>query len=129
MTVQPIRIELPYGTPPLNANQRLHWAAKARITSQLRRECRLLYKVAKLPRKAVSVEMSLHYAPARNGRRDADNLVPTLKVCADALVDHGTVPDDTPEYMTKHMPVIHPKHTTGQGHVWLELTIKERTND
>ena len=39
-------------------------------------------------------------------RRDADNLIATLKPFADGLVDAGLTPDDTPSFMTKHMPVI-----------------------
>ncbi|MGC5249629.1 hypothetical protein ACPXB3_22225 [Gordonia sp. DT219] len=66
-----ITIELPYAKPPLHANQRLHWAAKARITSQLRRDTRTLLSTHKVPRKSAHVEISLHYAPATAGRRDA----------------------------------------------------------
>lgn len=110
MTVQPIRIELPYGTPPLDCYTRLPSCHERPSASQRK------------PTPALGSQGPHHVSATP---RMSDNLVPTLKVCADALVDHGTVPDDTPEYMTKHMPVIHPKHTTGQGHVWLELTIKE----
>lgn len=37
----------------------------------------------------------------------ADNLVPTLKAAADGLVDAGVVRDDTPDLMTKVMPILH----------------------
>lgn len=39
-------------------------------------------------------------------RRDADNIVSTLKAACDGLVDAGIVPDDTPGLMAKLMPVI-----------------------
>lgn len=120
-----VNIPLPYETPPLSANQRLHWRRRADITAQVRSDAHTLVRVAGAPRNCVHVAVSLHYAPARNGRRDADNLVPTLKALCDGLVDYGLVPDDTPQWMTKVMPVIEPKSTTGRGRMWLELTIEE----
>ena len=40
--------------------------------------------------------------------RDAENPTPTLNACCDGLVDAGIVKDDSPQFMTKDMPVIHP---------------------
>ena len=51
-------------------------------------------------------QVTLHYRPRDNRRRDADNLVPTLKALCDGLVDAGLVPDDTPNYMHKHKPEV-----------------------
>lgn len=115
-------ILLPYKTPPLNANQRLHWAKKASVTRQVRNDTRVLAQAARLPRNCAHVAVSLHYAPATNGRLDADNLVPTLKAACDGLVDAGLVPDDTPQFMSKRMPVIEPK---SDGRLWLVVTITE----
>lgn len=97
---------LPYARPPLTANQRLHWAARARLTADVRRTAMLLARAAHLPRDCEHVTVALHYTPRDRRRRDADNLVPTLKAACDGLVDAGLVPDDTPDQMTKHMPVI-----------------------
>lgn len=116
-------LQLPYSTPPLNANQRLHWARKASITRQLRHDTQQLAQASRLPKGCGRVVVGLHYAPARNGRRDADNLVPTLKACCDGLVDYGLVPDDTPAFMDKRMPVIEAKEVGGR--LWLELHIEE----
>lgn len=70
-------------------------------------------------------QVTLHYRPRDNRRRDADNLVPTLKALCDGLVDAGLVPDDTPNYMHKHMPVIHPAERGKQGIMWLEINRKD----
>ncbi|KGF17384.1 crossover junction endodeoxyribonuclease RusA superfamily protein [Corynebacterium freneyi] len=106
---------LPYSRPPLTANQRLHWAAKARITADVRRTTMLLARAAKLPRDREHVTVALHYVPRDRRRRDADNLVPTLKAACDGLVDAGLVPDDTPDQMAKHMPVIDPPQREAPG--------------
>ena len=39
-------------------------------------------------------------------RRDPSNLMPTQKAIIDELVRLGLWPDDTPEYVTEHMPTI-----------------------
>lgn len=43
----------------------------------------------------VGADVSLHFRPATKQRRDADGLFPTLKVCQDALVIAGVLPDDS----------------------------------
>lgn len=101
-------INLPYQTPPLTANQKTHWATHAQHTKNLRQTTHILAKHHKIPR-TTHTTVTLHYVPRTNRRRDQDNLVPTLKPICDGLVDAGIVPDDTPEFMTKHMPVIDPK--------------------
>lgn len=97
---------LPFEKPPLNANQRLHWAKKAQLTREIRDATRLLAVSAKLPKGATHLDVEMVVTPKTRARRDADNLVPTLKAACDGLVDYGIVPDDTPQWMTKHMPVI-----------------------
>ncbi len=119
---------LPYDRPPLTANQRFgHWAAKARITADVRRTTMLLARAAKLPRGVEHVTIRLYYVPRDRRRRDADNLVPTLKAACDGLVDAGLVHDDTPDQMTKHMPTIDPptREAPGPRGGRLYLTITE----
>ena len=114
-------ISLPWTTPPLHANQRLHWAARARLTRTVRDV------TATLVRQCVVIsvercEVTLFWAPATRRRRDGqDNIVPTLKACCDGIVDAGVVPDDTQEVMVKHMPVVEPPKRPG----WTWLTIRE----
>lgn len=114
------KITLIWPTPPLTANQRLHWAQRARTTRTIREAVAWGARGAGIPAlRRCSVE--LHYVPADNRRRDADNLMPTLKVCCDGLVDAGVVPDDTPSYMDKVMPVIHPGERFLAWRLWLVI--------
>lgn len=86
-------------------NDRMHWRAKAKIKHELRTYvCNALQALQ--PGQTEHVRLRLHYVPRDGRRRDSDNLVETLKVCKDALVDAGIVPDDTPNYVTWHPPVI-----------------------
>lgn len=89
----------------INANDRDHWAAKARKVKALRHAAHIMARAEKIPA-LTHATVALTYIPPRAGRRDVDNLVPSLKALCDGLVDAGIVPDDTPDYMTKHMPTI-----------------------
>jgi crossover junction endodeoxyribonuclease RusA len=108
---------LPYSSPPLSLNQRLHHMQRSRLTRQLRDDVALLAKARRIPRLG-RVRVELHYQPKDNRHRDADNLVATLKPCIDGLRDAGVIPDDTPEYVTWGAPQIHPKQF-GVQRVWL----------
>ncbi|MFM1964922.1 MAG: phage Tortellini [Actinomycetota bacterium] len=98
-------IRLPYSTPPLTLNGRQHWATKARGVKEVRGTTATLARVLQIPA-CESIHVQLHYVPRDGRRRDADNLVGTLKPCIDGLVDAGVVPDDSPEYVTWSPPVI-----------------------
>lgn len=110
-----------YERPPLTANQRLHWRKKADLTRKVR---------------AVSAAETAHIPPlgkcrvqlvwlvTDKRRRDVDNVVPTLKAMCDGLVDAGIVPDDTPEFMEKLMPVIS-QVDKSYGPASLQLVIEE----
>lgn len=93
-----------YPRPPLTANQRMHWRQKAAITADVRHATALL--AARLPELG-RCRVTLTWVVTTKHRRDADNLVPTLKAMCDGLVDAGVVEDDTPDLMEKVMPVIH----------------------
>jgi crossover junction endodeoxyribonuclease RusA len=55
------------------------------------------------------IAVGLTYVPRDKRRRDPDNLVvPLFKALVDGIVDAGIVPDDTPEYVIRSMPVILP---------------------
>ena len=89
-------IRLPYATPPLSLNSRMHWATKARLTREIRE---VTATAARLLPRCERIAVELHYVPRDRRRRDVDNLVATLKPCLDAMVPH-LIPDDTPEYVT-----------------------------
>jgi crossover junction endodeoxyribonuclease RusA len=96
---------LPYETPPLTANQRMQHFARARHVKTLRGTAGMLARAAHIPELG-RCRVSLTWFVNTRHRRDADNVVPTLKAACDGLVDAGVVPDDTPDLMAKVMPVI-----------------------
>ncbi len=113
-------IQLPWAAPPLTANQRHHWAKRASITKNVRQAAYFLAR--RLPVGQPHITVTLNYQPKDNRRRDADNLVPTLKALCDGLVDAGLVSDDTPDLMTKRMPVIHPAAKGDITRLWLTIS-------
>ncbi|MCT1363337.1 hypothetical protein [Microbacterium sp. p3-SID131] len=105
--------------PPLNANQRLHWAQKAKLTRQIREWTDALAGANDIaPKTHVTVQLTWVVTDKR--RRDSDNIYPTFKAMCDGLVDAGIVPDDTPQYMDKRAPLI--RHEPG-GIARLELEV------
>ena len=98
-------LPLPYDRPPLTANQRHDWRRRARLTAGVRRTTATLARSVGVPALG-RCSVRLVWTVTDRRRRDADNLVPTLKACADGLVDAGIVVDDVPALMTKHMPEI-----------------------
>lgn len=106
-----VTITVPYDRPPLTANQRMHYMQRARLTKALRDGANLSIKAALTPEQRATwplpwVRVQLVWNVTDRRRRDEDNIVPTLKPICDGLVDAGIVPDDTPEYMQKAMPLI-----------------------
>ena len=116
------RLQFPYTSPPLTANQRMHWARKAKITARLRAEACARAVLAGIPALDYC-EVQLTWYVRDKRRRDVDNVVPTLKAICDGLVDAHLVNDDTPNLMHKFMPTI--VHTPGAV-PYLELTITTR---
>ncbi|MCR8897281.1 hypothetical protein NWF34_10005 [Gordonia sp. GONU] len=128
-----IRIDLPWQSPPLTMNDRLHHRAHAREVAAIRRDVHWLAVRHRLPKGVAHVTVQLHWVPATRRRRDPINVLPTQKALVDALTagtsrnpGYGLVPDDTPDYVTDQMPIIHPP-TTARGTVrmWVELTLTE----
>jgi crossover junction endodeoxyribonuclease RusA len=113
-------IELPF--PPLNLNEqrRQHWATKRKEIANVREVTGWLVRKARIPQHG-RVEVWVTYFPPDRRRRDADNIVATLKPVCDALVDLRVVPDDTPEFMVKHMPIVGPKDESGRGRLLLTV--------
>ncbi len=112
-------IRLPWSVPPASANDRDHWRVKARKVAAIRDVARAMCLYwPEVDRIAVG----LTYVPRDKRRRDPDNLVvPLFKALCDGIVDAGIVPDDTPTYMVRSMPVI----AAPDGDPRLVLTIRE----
>jgi crossover junction endodeoxyribonuclease RusA len=109
-------------TAPLSLNDREHWAPKARKIAQLRSDVLVLCRAKKIPR-LERVQVQLYYRPRDRRTRDAENLVATLKPCADGVVDAKVIPDDCEPYLTPVMPKLLPP-VPGKGPL-LALVIRD----
>ncbi|MGV0870044.1 hypothetical protein [Corynebacterium kalidii] len=123
---------LSFTRPPLTMNQRLHWRKRAAITRSIRDEVLTRARGMRLPQGLSRITVTLHYQAPDRRRRDADNLVPTLKACCDALAagttshpGYGIVADDTPDQMAKLMPTIHPASDGTPAKCWLTIETQE----
>ena len=112
------RLILNHASPPLSENHRMNRYARARVVRELRTTAGWWARSLRI--RAEHVEVSLIWVVADRRKRDEDNVVPTLKALCDGLVDGGLVPDDTPQYMSKQMPVI--EYREGAQH-HLELVV------
>lgn len=114
-------IKFDWTRPPLAANQRLNWQQVMVLKRKIRKVT--AKEAAHIPAlKQCRVQLVWMVLDSR--RRDVDNVVPTLKAMCDGLVDAGIVPDDTPNYMQKLMPVIH-RVDREFGPAQLQLVIEE----
>ncbi len=115
-------IRLPWTTPPASANDRDHWRVKARKVADIRWAATACVFRDVLAHELDRVAVGLTYVPRDRRRRDPDNLVvPLFKALVDGIVDAGIVPDDTPAYVLRSMPVI----AEPDGDPRLVLTIRE----
>jgi len=112
-TDQPTVFELrfDYPRPPISANDRIHWRTRAKLVKDIREATH--WRARRIPELG-RCEVTLTWFVTDRRRRDADNVVPTLKAMCDELVALGVVRDDTPQYMVKHMPIIQPVEHTGE---------------
>lgn len=128
-----VTIELPWTRPLLSMNDRGFTRgaamAKAAKIREIRETTIALAVHANLPQGLDYVRVQLHYQPRDKRRRDTDNLTATAKPIYDGLAaggknirGYGLVPDDTPEYMAKPEPIIHPPVKGEGGRMWLEIT-------
>jgi hypothetical protein len=69
----------------------------------------------------VAADVTLHFRPSTKHRRDADGMYPTLKVCQDALVLQGVLPDDSWVHVPAATYRIHPPNGEPAA-MWLELS-------
>jgi hypothetical protein len=80
-----LRIELPPGIPLLNANDRDHWAVRAKKTRDIKTEV-VKQVEGEAPFTGKVRARGIYHPPTRGSKRyDPDNFVPTLKAVLDAL--------------------------------------------
>lgn len=98
----------------LNANQRMHWRAKAQVTATLRDvghvHGRSARNAAEFAYEVGAASHTVYPYPYRvravvgilwpdNRRRDAHNLMPTIKALVDGFVSAGILTDDSDKYL------------------------------
>lgn len=107
----------------INANQRLHHHAKAKLTKAWReatfdewqaRGC--LLNCCAFDRAHVTVTIRF----PTNHRRDVGNYYPTAKAIVDGLVDAGVLPDDNDEHLTG--PDMRRERPNGDPRVTITIT-------
>jgi crossover junction endodeoxyribonuclease RusA len=86
----------------------------------------------KLPKNVAHIAVQLHWIPNVHRRRDPINLMGTQKALVDALAagttknpGYGLVADDTPQFVTDLMPIIHSPETAPRVRMWVELDITQ----
>lgn len=77
----------------MSANDRGHWAAKAKRTRALRHRAAWAARQARLT-VPTPVLVVAHIGYPRNGKADPGNAAPTVKALLDGLTDAGVWPDD-----------------------------------
>lgn len=118
----PIVISLPWTRPPLSQNDRNdRRTGGARKIAKANEEAWAAI-VSEGVRPIVGANITLHWRIPTKGRRDADNLAPTLKVCQDALVAAGVLPDDSWVCVPSATCRIHPPDGEPAA-MWLSLDV------
>lgn len=91
-------VALPAGMKLLNANDRVHWRTRARITKALREAAEESALAAHIPpQERITIQAVLH--PHDKRRRDAHNWYPSFKAAIDGVVDAGVIPDDDGKHL------------------------------
>lgn len=124
---QPFTIALPWRSPPLSLNDRMHWRPKFEKTKRVQGEARWAIRTA-LGRRSVrlaAAEVVLHWRVPDWRARDLDNLSATLKPAIDALVDEAVLPGDDWRRVLMSGSRIHPPEPGQRAAMWLEITPKE----
>ena len=87
----------------LNANQRMHWAAKARLTASIRARATIAYRQAGSPQMG-RAHCTVHVSYPDRRTRDIHNWMPTVKASLDGFIHpargvRGLLPDDSDDYL------------------------------
>lgn len=91
-------VALPAGMKLLNANDRVHWRTRARITKALREAAAATARAAHIPpQERITIRAVLH--PHDKRRRDPHNWYPSYKAAIDGVVDAGVIPDDNGKHL------------------------------
>jgi hypothetical protein len=115
-----VTIPLPWIKPPLTGNRtRGNPYARANEVRDAKAVARLTIGAHSV-KPLVGANITLHMRMGDRRRRDADGLAPTLKVCLDALVAEGVLPDDSWVHVPRATCEIHPPNGEPAA-MWLTL--------
>lgn len=123
-------IALPWSKPPLTGNRtRGNPYARANEVKTAKADAQRFVRCSDAGPVA-GANVTLHYLPRTRQRRDADGLFPTLKVCLDALVAEGILPDDSWIHVPSATCRIHtPDGAYVGARLWLTLTDPDHESD
>ena len=108
----------------LSANQRLHWAPKAKRTAALRHLGYVAARNAKV-RDVGVCHVAAFVGYPTNAKADPANAAPTIKALIDGLVDAGVWPDDDSTHVIGPTYLRDPKTGDGTYRVRFVLTPQE----
>lgn len=92
-----LRIELPWPSPKLHPNGRVHWAVRSRAAKKARAEAKYLTlsSMVRTPRVFCGrTPVSLTFCPPDRRRRDVDGMLSSLKSALDGIADALLVDDN-----------------------------------
>lgn len=92
---------LPYLSPPLRSNTRMHWRRRAELTAQIRRDTAMVAGRCVTPPIPGPVTVTCVWAVTDRRVRDVGASAPTLKAAIDGLVDAGVLSADDHTVVTE----------------------------
>lgn len=116
-------IPLNWERPPITQNglRRMHHHAEASAKRAAKAEAQACIREA-APYPMFGAIVILNWQMPDKRRRDGDGAAPTLKVCLDALVELGVIPDDSWVHVPHSGITTHPPVKGSPGLMWLSLT-------
>jgi crossover junction endodeoxyribonuclease RusA len=93
-------LTIPAPTQWVSANDRSHWASKARLVKVWREAAAVHARAAKLPHITEPVHITGWVHRTETRRADAHNRILTVKAVIDGLVDAGVLTDDNDKHVT-----------------------------
>jgi len=123
MTAHALTVEVPASQIITSNNERGHWAKRSDVKALLRHKAELLARAARLPKGLQRVHIVVHIDYPDRRKRDAHNLMPTIKPIIDGLVDAGVLVDDSDTHLIG--PDLRPTGNVVKSKYVFQLDIKE----
>lgn len=120
MTTHTLVLTLPR-TLLLTTNQRVHHMVRAERTREIRQRANLAARPKRVHMDRAHLTVGIGWPDKR--RRDAHNLIPTLKAAIDGIVAAGWLPDDDDAHLIG--PDLRPHIAGHKGHVVLVFNFVE----